>query len=627
MIFWAKLRQGQFFSGEFKRVAKGGREVWINASYNPILDGHGDPFKVVKFASDITEEKHEAAYNKGQIDAIGRSQAVIEFDLDGNIQWANENFLSVMGYRLNEIKGQHHSMFAEPEYARSSEYKDFWAKLGQGQFFSGEFRRLAKGGREVWINASYNPILDGNGQPFKVVKFASDITEQKHEAAYNKGQIDAIGRSKAVIEFDLDGKIQWANENFLSVMGYSLEEIQGQHHSMFADPDYASSAEYRDFWAKLRQGQFLSGEFGRVGKGGKEVWIQASYNPILDVNGNPFRVVKFASDITDQVNNRKTFRLLSLVANETDNSVIITNPEGLITYVNPGFTRLTGFQEREVMGKKPGDVLQGKNTDPSTKQRIRQKLHDREPFYEEILNYDKQGVPYWISLAINPVFDSHGNLEHFISIQANITPTKMAALENNIVLQGIGESTTILEWTPQGQLLRSNKYFDQLLDCTPERDAKMLTKNLKDYLSTGDFSKVSMGHPTAANLQFQGNNDRSALIEAIVTPIFDANKKLSKIISFGSDVSERKALINNTREAMTKILNRISGIVHSINKISEQTKLISLNAKIESARAGEAGKAFVVVSSEVSNLAQDAAVAADKINQLILDSQELVDGL
>ncbi len=297
--FWAKLKKGEFFSGDFRRLAKGGKEVWINASYNPILDGNGNPFKVVKFASDITEQKHEAAYNKGQIDAIGRSQAVIEFDLDGNILWANENFLSVMGYSLDEVQGQHHSMFAEPSYANSG-IPDFWAKLKQGQFFSGEYRRLAKGGREVWINASYNPILDGHGDPFKVVKFASDITDEKHEAAYNKGQIEAIGRSQAVIEFDLDGRILWANENFLSVMGYRLDEIQGRHHSMFAEPEYANSNAYREFWTNLARGQFSSGEFKRVAKGGREVWINASYNPILDGNGQPFKVVKFASDITEE---------------------------------------------------------------------------------------------------------------------------------------------------------------------------------------------------------------------------------------------------------------------------------------------------------------------------------------
>ena len=238
---------------------------------------------------------------QAQLDALYKSQAVIKFTLDGIIQWANDNFLSVMGYTLEEIQGQHHSMFAEPEFARSSEYQEFWARLRNGEFFSGEYKRLAQGGREVWIQASYNPILDTDGTPIKVIKFATDITEAKKESAYNKGKIEAIRRSLAVIEFTLDGVIEWANDNFLSVMGYTLDEIQGQHHSMFADPGYALSSEYRGFWARLRNGAFFSGEYMRLAKGGREVWIQASYNPILNADGTPFKVVKYAQDVTEQV--------------------------------------------------------------------------------------------------------------------------------------------------------------------------------------------------------------------------------------------------------------------------------------------------------------------------------------
>lgn len=238
---------------------------------------------------------------QAQINALHKSQAVIEFNLDGIIEWANDNFLSAMGYTLEEIQGQHHSMFAEPEYARGAEYKDFWERLRSGEFFSGEYKRLGKGGKEIWIQASYNPLLDEDGNPFKVVKFASDITAAKLESAYNKGQVEAIGRSQAVIEFTLDGIIEWANGNFLSVMGYTLEEIQGQHHSMFAEPEFARSSEYKEFWLKLKKGEFFSGEYKRLGKGGKEIWIQASYNPILDASGAPIKVVKFAQDVTDQV--------------------------------------------------------------------------------------------------------------------------------------------------------------------------------------------------------------------------------------------------------------------------------------------------------------------------------------
>ncbi len=299
--FWAKLARGEFEAREYKRFGKGGKEVWIQASYNPMFDKQGKAYKVVKFATDITQQKLMNADYTGQIGAIGKSQAVIEFNLDGTIITANGNFLNAMGYTLEEVQGRHHSMFAEPAFAASQEYKDFWAKLNRGEFETKEYKRLAKGGREVWIQASYNPISDMNGKPFKVVKYASDVTAQKMANADVKGQLEAINKAQAVIEFNLDGTIITANENFLKIMGYALHEVKGKPHSMFAEPAFAASQEYRDFWAKLGRGEFESRVYKRIAKGGREVFIQASYNPILDMNGKPFKVVNFAADMTEAI--------------------------------------------------------------------------------------------------------------------------------------------------------------------------------------------------------------------------------------------------------------------------------------------------------------------------------------
>lgn len=241
----------------------------------------------------------------GQINAIEKSQAVIHFNMDGTIIKANELFLNTVGYRLEEIQGKHHSMFAPPGVADSSEYRLFWSKLNRGEFDSGEYKRLAKGGREIWLQASYNPIFDADGKPFKVVKFATDVTESKLRNADYLGQIEAINKSQAVIQFNMDGTIISANELFLKVMGYSLDEIKGRHHSMFAEPGVSESAEYRQFWEKLNRGEFDSGEYKRVAKGGRKVWLQASYNPILDLNGKPFKVVKYAADITEQTQTKQ----------------------------------------------------------------------------------------------------------------------------------------------------------------------------------------------------------------------------------------------------------------------------------------------------------------------------------
>jgi methyl-accepting chemotaxis protein len=237
----------------------------------------------------------------GQLTAIGKSQAVIEFAMDGTIITANDKFLQSMGYSLDEVQGRHHSMFVEPAVQTSAEYAEFWAGLNRGEYSTGEYKRVGKNGREVWIQGSYNPIIDQQGKPFKVVKFATDVTEQKLKNADFESQLAAISKSHAVIEFEMDGTIITANEIFLNVMGYTLEEIQGRHHLMFVEPEMRESAEYKEFWAKLNRGEHAQAEYRRIGKGGKEIWIQGSYNPIFDLNGRPCKVVKYATDVTRRV--------------------------------------------------------------------------------------------------------------------------------------------------------------------------------------------------------------------------------------------------------------------------------------------------------------------------------------
>ncbi|MDA9546075.1 histidine kinase [Bradyrhizobium sp. CCBAU 45321] len=299
--FWAALNRGEYQAREFKRIAKDGREVWIEASYNPVLDGNGKMVMVAKIATDITEKKIRSMTDASKIAAISRAQAVIEFKLDGTIVSANENFCKALGYSLDEIKGKHHSLFVAEADRNGAAYREFWAALNRGEYQTGEFKRIGKGGREVWILASYTPLLDESGKPYGVVKFATDVTAEKLKNADLAGQIAAIDKAQAVIEFNMDGTIITANGNFLGALGYSLAEIKGRHHSMFVEPSERDGAGYREFWAALNRGQYQAAEYKRIGKGGKEVYIQASYNPILDLNGKPFKVVKYATDVTKQV--------------------------------------------------------------------------------------------------------------------------------------------------------------------------------------------------------------------------------------------------------------------------------------------------------------------------------------
>ncbi|KMO10548.1 methyl-accepting chemotaxis protein [Methylobacterium platani] len=238
---------------------------------------------------------------KAKLNALDASQALIEFDLDGKVVTANANFLAALGYRLEEIRGQHHSMFVDPAEREGDAYQAFWAALRRGEHQAAEYKRIGKGGREVWIQASYNPLVGRNGKPCGVFKCATDITAQKLRNADNAAKLDALDRSQAIIEFALDGTIVTANANFLSVVGYGLEEIRGKHHSMFVDPAERESTAYRAFWDGLRRGEFQQAEYSRIGKGEREIWIQATYNPVRDASGQLVKIVKFATDITPAV--------------------------------------------------------------------------------------------------------------------------------------------------------------------------------------------------------------------------------------------------------------------------------------------------------------------------------------
>jgi len=349
---------------------------------------------------------------EGQVTAIKRSQAVIEFEMDGTIITANDNFLGALDYSLAEVQGRHHRMFIEEVYAASPAYREFWDKLNRGEYIADEFKRIGKHGNEVWIQASYNAILDENGKPFKVVKYATDITEQKLQSADFSGQIEAIGKSQAVIEFDMEGTILSANENFLGVMGYSLDEVKGKHHSIFAKPEFAASQEYKDFWAKLKRGEYESKEYKRLGKGGREVWIQASYNPILDMNGEPFKVVKYATDISAQkaaaaanaVNAK-----IKVALDGAKTNVMVADPDFNIIYMNTSMVEMMEHAEEDIRADLPkfdASALLGTNIDqfhkdPSHQRRLIGGLEDT---FEAQINIGRRTF----SLIANPVIDQNG---------------------------------------------------------------------------------------------------------------------------------------------------------------------------------------------------------------------------
>jgi methyl-accepting chemotaxis protein len=343
---------------------------------------------------ELEKLKNEHNEQMGRIHALNKVQAVIEFDLDGTIIIANDNFLNAMGYSLEEIQGKHHSIFVEPDYKESAEYKNFWEKLNRGEFDSGEYKRIGKGGKEIWINASYNPVYDDDGKVYKIIKFATDVTDQKMQYAEFSGKLDAVSKTQAVIEFNLDGTIITANENFTKAVGYSLEEIKGRHHSMFVSPEYAESFEYKEFWKKLSEGQTQTGQYKRFNKNGDEIWLNASYNAVFDMNGKPFKVVKYATDGTELRAQQLASARLQVAVDGAQSAMIMINRDFEITYINEATRTLLKKYESKFKDKWSSfdvDSVMGTCID----------MFHKNPSHQRKMLEDPSNLPYQTDIDIN----------------------------------------------------------------------------------------------------------------------------------------------------------------------------------------------------------------------------------
>ena len=563
--FWKNLSSGGTDRGVYRRLKKTGEDVWINASYNPVVNADGVAYKVVKFATDITESKLRNAEYEGKIDAINRVQAVIEFTLDGTILNANENFLSTVGYSLDEIKGKHHRIFCDPDYASTKEYADFWKQLGSGKPDAGEYQRFGKNGNEVWINASYNPVLDANGKPYKVIKYATNITESKMNNAEFEGKIAAINRVQAVIEFNLDGTILNANENFLATVGYSLDEIKGKHHRIFCDPEYAATKEYADFWKKLGSGEPDSGEYQRFDKNGKEVWINASYNPVFDPNGKPYKVVKYATNITDSKLKNAEFEGKITAINRVQ-AVIEFNLDGTILSANENFLATVGYSLDEIKGKHHRIFCDAEYAATKEYADFWKKLGSGEPDSGEYQRFDKKGNEIWINASYNPVFDPSGKPYKVVKYATNITESKLRNAEFEGKIDAINRIQAVIEFELDGTIIKANDNFLATVGYTLDEIKGKHHRIFCDpeYTSTQEYTdfwkKLGSGEPDAGEYQRFDKDGNEVWINASYNPVFDPSGKPYKVVKYATNITESK-LRNAEFEGKIAAINRVQAVI------------------------------------------------------------------
>ena len=598
-----------------------------------MLDAEGNLRGVVKFATDVTEQKQRDADYESKVRAIDGAQAVIEFDLTGHIITANQNFLAATGYTLDEVRGQHHRIFCEQAYAESEGYARFWEELAAGERKADTYKRIAKDGSEIWINASYNPVLDAEGNLHGVVKFATDVTDSENLASENRSKLHAIEMTQARIEFDLDGHVLDANDNFLDVTGYRKNEVIGNHHRMFCDPEFAASEEYAQLWETLRHGEHVKGVFRRVNKKGNDVWINASYNPILDPDGQVVRVVKFATDVTEETERNADFEG-KVAAIDRAQAMIEFDLKGRVLHANQNFLDAVGYTLDEIVGKHHRIFCEKSYADSLDYQEFWDTLADGRYHHGEFKRITKCGQEIWISATYNPIFDANGKVSRYVKFARDVTETKLLAADNEGKLAALNRSRAMIEFDLDGNILTANELF---LDTMKYRLPDLVGKHHSvfcepDYVTSPLYEqfwkRLRNGEFDTGRYKRLAKDGSEVWISASYNPIFDAEGQPYKVVKFATNVTTQVEVEADVRRLAVEFTDASANIAERSENVAQTAKALGENTEEMNAAVEELTASIDSIASNSKNadkLAHSTQKAAEVGSTAISDSIEAME--
>lgn len=659
---WTTIGKGKIFRGKVKNRRKDGTPYYVDGIFTPVLGTDGKPVKYIGVRFDITETTIENQRMKGIVDAINSSYAFIEFDTNGNVITANDNFLKTMGYELNDIVGKHHRIFVEPAYANSADYLKFWDELKQGKVQISEYKRIASSGKEVWLQSVYSPVKDEMGRIMKVIKIATDITVQvqmREEAkqaaeelkaqeeeirqqmeemaatqeemtragAEMKGVITAIDTSYLYVEFDINGNLLNANANFLKSLEYTNDEVKGKHHRTFLNKTSSSSAEYASFWTDLANGKVNNSEFKMVSKNGNDVWLQAVYSPVLDASGKVMKVIQVASDVTkakeeaDQLNREIEARMASV-----DAACIVseTDLKGYITYVNDKHCEVSQYSREELIGSNQ-NIVRHPDMPKEVFKEMWATIGRGKIFRGLVKNRRKDGTPYYVDGIFTPVLGKDGKPVKYIGIRFDITQQTYEKLAAEGIVNAIDTSFAFIEFDTKGNIITANNNFlktmEYSLDEIKGRHHRMFVD--KAYGNTVEYNRfweeLAAGKAQADQFKRISRSGKEVWIQAVYSPIKDDMGRIVKVVKIATDITPQKEAAIETEKAANEVNRVVSALA-----AGDLTQRYSIESKGELKVMGDSLNAATNnLNSLLGNISQIANLVASSAEELLTKGEQM----